>query len=145
MCERAYLRYVSPAYLIRLLMIVALTLSPLVALGTAPASAMVNHAAMSADASQITSHQMASHDMAGETAAATIADCKNSSGNSKDGPCPSADCLVACAAVSAIPAVGGQLEPQSMVHNLSRQPALVALPHGFMPKAATPPPRLLKI
>ena len=149
--QRAYLRGVAFAYLIRFLTIIALALSPLAALGTAPASAMSHHAAMSAGAPQMASHQMAGHqmaghEMAGDAAMATMVHCKDMDGKSKDEPCRSADCLVACAAIPAIPAVGGALEPHALVHGLLQQPALVSVPHGLVPEAATPPPRgLLKI
>jgi hypothetical protein len=148
---RAYLRRVAFAHLIRFLTILALALSPLAGLGTAPASAMSHHAAMSVDAAQTMSHQMAGHqtaghEMASRVATATMAHCKDMDGESKDEPCRSADCLVACAAVPAIPAVGGGLEPHALVHRLVEQPALVSVPRGLVPEAATPPPRgLLKI
>lgn len=149
--QRAYLRPVLFASLARFLTILALALSPLAALGTAPASAMSHHAAVSADAPPMTSHkmaghQMAGHKMAGDDAMATMAHCKDMDGKSKDEPCRPGDCLVACAAVSAIPPVGGALEPHALVHGLLPQPALVSVPHGLVPEAATPPPRgLLKI
>ncbi|HEY0113373.1 MAG TPA: hypothetical protein VGB59_09525 [Allosphingosinicella sp.] len=142
--HRAYLRGVAFAHLIRFLTILALALSPLAALGTGPASAMAHHAAMSADAPQMTSHQMAGHEMSGDTAMATMAHCKDMDGTSKDEPCRSADCLVACAAaVPAIPAISGALEPHAPEHGLVQEPALVSVPHGLVPEAATPPPRVL--
>ena len=146
--DQAYLRSVALAHLIRFLTILALALSPLAALGTAPASAMSHHAAMSADApsGQIAGHQMAGHQMAGDAAMATMSHCKDMDGKSKDEPCRSADCLVTCAAIPAIAAVGGALEPHALVHGLLQQPALASVPHGLVPEAATPPPRgLLKI
>ena len=139
--QRAYLRGVAFAYLIRFLTILALALSPLAALGTAPASAMSHHAAMSDDAPQMTNHKMAGHEIAGDAAMATMSHCNDMDGKSKDEPCRSGDCLVACAAVPAIPAVGGALEPHALVHGLLQQPALVSIPHGRVPEAATPPPR----
>jgi hypothetical protein len=144
--QRAYLRAVTFDHLMRFLTILALALSPLAGLGTAPASAMSRHAAMSADAPKMMSHQMAGHDMAGDSAMATMAHCKDRDGQPKDEPCPSGGCLVACAAVPAIPAVSGALEARGLVHGLVQQPALVSVPHGLVPEAATPPPRgLLKI
>ena len=131
------------AHLIRFLTILALALSPLAALGTAPASAMSHYAATSADAPQMTNHQMVGHQMTGDAAMGTMEHCKDMDGKSKDEPCRSADCLVACAAVPAIPAVGGGLEPHAPVHGLVQQPALVSVPHGLVPEAATPPPRVL--
>jgi hypothetical protein len=137
--------------LLRFLTMLALALSPLASLGTAPASAMSHHAAMAADAPPMTNHQMAGHqmaghEMAGDAAMATMAHCKDMDGKSKDDPCRSGDCLVACAAVPAIPAMSGALGPHALVHGLLQQPALVSVPHGLVPEAATPPPRgLLKI
>ncbi|MGZ8286208.1 MAG: hypothetical protein ACXW27_08855 [Allosphingosinicella sp.] len=136
----AYLRRVSLARLIRFLTILALVLSPLAMFGAAPASATAHHAAMAAD-----SHRMAGHAMAGDMAShasmAAMPNCQDTDGPTKDRPCESSDCLTACAAVPALPAVGGQLEPHAMAHGLRELPALVSVPHGLVPEAATPPPR----
>ena len=126
----AYLRGVSLTRLIRFLAIFALVLSPLAMLGAAPASAMTHHAAMAAG-----------HDMAVDLSMAAMSHCQDMDGTSKDQPCESGDCLTACAAVPAIPAVGGQLEPHALVHGPRQLPALVSVPHGLVPEAATPPPR----
>ncbi|HET9639585.1 MAG TPA: hypothetical protein VFP12_10290 [Allosphingosinicella sp.] len=141
----AYLRPVLLTRLIRFLAILALAMSPLAAIGVAPASAAAHHAGMTASASQTADHQMMSHDMAGD---ASRAACQDMDGKSKDQPCgsDSRDCVKACAAVPAIPAVGGQLGPQLLDHGPQRVATLVSVPHGLVPEAATPPPRgLLKI
>ena len=137
----AYLRRVSLTRLIRFLTIFALVLSPLAMIGAAPASAMAHHAAMVADG-----HQMAGHDMAGDLSAAAMSSCKDMDGKSKDQPCGSSDCVTSCAAVPAIPAIGGQVEPHPLAHGPRQLPALVSIPRGLVPAAETPPPRaLLKI
>ena len=129
-----YLRGVSLTRLIRLLAIFALVLSPLAMLGAAPASAMTHHGAMAVEGG---------HDMASDLAMAAMSHCQDMDGASKDQPCESGDCLTACAAVPAIPAVGGQLEPHALAHGPRQPPALVSVPHGLVPEAATPPPRPL--
>ena len=132
----AYLRRVSLTRLIRFLTILALVLSPLAMVGPSPASAMANHAAMAANG-----HAMPGRDMASNAAMAAMSHCQGMEGKSKDQPCDSGDCLEACAAVPAIPAVGGQLEPHALAHGPRQLPALVSAPHGLDPEAATPPPR----
>ena len=131
----AYLRLVSLTRLIRFLTILALALSPLATFVAAPASAAAHHAEMAAGG-----HQMAGHEMAGDAAMQL---CKDMGDKPMDQPCGSgdSDCVKACAAVPAIPAVGGQLEPQVLSHGPQRMPALVSVPHGLVPEAATPPPR----
>lgn len=145
----AYLRRVLLTRLIRFLTILALAFSPLAAVGVAPASAAAHHAAMTASVSQTADHQMMGHDMAGDASVAEMAACQEMDGRSNDQPCGSGDtggCFKACAAVPAIPAVGGQVEPQVLDHGPQRVPTLVSVPHGLVPEAATPPPRgLLKI
>jgi hypothetical protein len=98
--------------------------------------------------SQIADHQMSGHDMAGDASMA-MPGCQDMDGQSKDQPCgtgDSGDCVKACAAVPAIPAAGGQLGTQILSHGPQRVPALVSVPHGLVPEAATPPPRgFLKI
>ena len=141
----AYLRRVSLTRLIRFLTILALALSPLAAIGGAPALAM-SHSAMAADGGQMAGHRMAGHDMKADLSMAAMSHCEDMDDKSKDQPCDSGDCVTACAAVPAIPAVGGQLEPHSLAHGPRQPPALVSVPHGLVPEAATPPPRaLLKI
>lgn len=143
-----YLRRVLFARLIRFLTILALAFSPLATASATPAS-MAHHAAMVTSGSQLTDHQMSGHDMAGDASMAAMPGCQDMDGQSKDQPCgsgDSGDCVKACAAVPAIPAVGGQLGPQVLSHGPQRMPALVSVPHGLVPEAATPPPRgLLKI
>ena len=139
----AYLRPVLLMRLIRFLTIVALALSPLATFVAAPASATAHHAAMAASSQQMTGHEMPGHDMAGD---ASMTGCKDMGDQPMDQPCGSGDCVKACAAVPAIAAVGGELEPQILSHGPQRVPTLVSLPHGLVPEAATPPPRgLLKI
>ena len=133
----AYLRRVSLTRLLRFLTILALVLSPLATIGASPALAMVHHSAMASSG-----HQMAGHDMAADASMAA-APCPEMDGKSKDQPCGSDDCQTACAAVPAIPAVGGQLEPHAMPHGPQLLPALVSAPNGLDPEAATPPPRKL--
>src|SRR5687768_10350767 len=102
----AYLRRVSLTRLIRFLTIVALALSPLATFVAAPASAMAHHAAMATDGHQMAGHEMPGHDMTDEASTS----CQDMHGQSKDQPCRSGDagdCMKACAAVPAIPAVGG--------------------------------------
>ena len=67
--------------------------------------------------------------------------CQDRSGPTKDQPCETSECLTACAAVPAIPAVGGNLEPHALAQGPRQSPALVSVPHGLVPEAATPPPR----
>lgn len=139
----AYLRRVSLTRLIRFLTVLALVLSPLATIGAAPASALAHHAAMAAGDHQMAGHQMAGHDMAADASMAAMTHCQDMDGISKDQPCGSDDCQSACAAVPAIPAVGGQLEPHAMPHGPQLLPALLSAPHGLDPEAATPPPRTL--
>jgi hypothetical protein len=145
----AYLRRVLLTRLIRLLTILALAFSPLATVSAAPASAAAQHTAMMASDSQMTGHQMRGHDVGGDASMAAMAACHGMDGKSKDQPCgsgDSGDCVKACAAVPAIPAVGGQLGPQILSHGPQRVPTLVSVPHGLVPEAATPPPRgILKI
>ena len=144
----AYLRRVSLTRFIRFLTILALALSPLATFVAAPASATAHHAAMAASSDQMPGHQMSGHDMAGDAWMAAMAGCKDMGEMPSDQPCgPSdGDCVKACAAVPAIPAVGGDLEPHAVSHGAQLLPALVSVPHGLVPEAATPPPRgLLKI
>lgn len=144
----AYLRPVLLTRLIRFLTILALAFSPLATVSAASAS-MAHHAAMTASGSQAANHQMSGHDMAAGASMAAMPGCQAMDGQSKDQPCGSgnsSDCVKACAAVPAIAAVGGQLEPQILSHGPHRVPTLVSVPHGLVPEAATPPPRgLLKI
>ncbi len=143
-----YLRPVSLTRLIRFLTILALALSPLAAFVAGPASATAHHAAMAAEGHQMAGHEMPGHDKAGDASMAAMQLCKDMGDKPMDQPCGSGDrdCVKACAAVPAIPAVGGQLEPQVLSHGPQRMPALVSVPHGLVPEAATPPPRgLLKI
>ena len=135
----AYLRRVSLTRLIRFLTIFALVLSPLAMFEAAPASATAHHAAMAADSHQ--GHQMAGHDMAGDASMAAMPHCKDMNGKTTDQPCESSDCLTACGAVPAIPAVGGNLEPHASAHGPRQLPALLYAPHSLVPEAATPPPR----
>lgn len=143
----AYLRPVLLTRLIRFLTILALAFSPLATVSAAPAS-MAHHAAMTASGSQAADHQMQGHDMSAGASMAAMPGCQDMNGQSKDQPCgsgDSGDCVKSCAAVPAIPAVGGYLEPQILSHGPQRVPALVSVPHGLVPEAATPPPRdLLK-
>lgn len=145
--QGAYLRPVLFARLIRFLTILALALSPLAAVGVASAPAVAHPAAMAADAPQMTGHEMSGdHDMTSEASMAGMPHCKAMGGNAKDEPCRSDDCMVACAAVPAIAAAAGELEPHPLPDGLLQQPALVLVPHSLVPKAATPPPRgLLEI
>ena len=143
----AYLRRVSLTRLIRFLTILALALSPLATFVAAPASATAHHAAMAAEGHRMAGHEMPG-DEAGDASMAAMQLCKDMGDQPMDQPCgsPDSDCVKACAAVPAIPAVGGQLEPQVLSHGPQRMPALVSVPHGLVPEAATPPPRgLLKI
>ena len=139
----AYLRRVSLTRLIRFLTILALVLSPLATFVASPASATAHHAAMSASSHQMAGHEMPGHDMAGDASMAAMPLCKDMGDTSKDQPCGSGDgdCVKACAAVPAIPVVGGQLEPHALAHGPQLLPALVSVPHGLVPEAATPPPR----
>lgn len=144
----AYLRRVSLTRLIRFLTILALALSPLASFVATPASATAHHATM-ATSHQMAGHAMPGHDMAGDASMAAAQLCKDMGDTPSDQPCgsgDSSDCVKACAAVPALPAVGGQLEPQILSHGPQRVPTLVSVPHGLVPEAATPPPRgLLKI
>src|SRR5687767_7107611 len=120
----AYLRPVLLTRLIRFLTILALALSPLATVSAAPASAAAHHATMTASDSQTAHHRMQGHDMA-DAASMAMATCQGMDDESKDQPCGSGnsgDCVKACAAVPAIPAVGGQLEPQILNHGLKRVP-----------------------
>lgn len=145
----AYLRPVLLTRLIRFLTILALASAPLASFVAAPASATAHHAAMAASSHQMAGHEMPGHDMAGDASMAAMAACQGMDEGSKDQPCGSgdpADCVKACAAFPAIPAVGGQLGPQVLNHGPQQAPTLVSVPHGLVPEAATPPPRrLLKI
>jgi hypothetical protein len=144
----AYLRHVSLTRLTRFLTILALALSPLAPFVAAPASATAHHAAMAAEGHQMAGHEMPGDDKAGAASMAAMQLCTDMGDQPMDEPCgPSdAECVKACAAVPAIPAVGGQLEPQVLSHGPQRVPALVSVHHGLVPEAATPPPRgLLKI
>jgi|GEM_PF-6249366 len=135
----AYLRAVPFVRLMRFLTIFALMLAPLGMIGAAPAMA---HQAAMAD----TGHRMAGDAMPGHEMTASMtamAHCKDMDKKSEDQPCDSSDCVMACAAVPAIPAVGGQLEPHALTPGPLQQPALVSVPHGLVPEAATPPPRRL--
>ena len=143
----AYLRPVLLTRLIRFLTILALAFSPLATASAAPAS-MAHHAAMTASGSKAADHQMQGHDMAADGTMAAMPGCQAMGEMPSDQPCGSSDgeCVKACAAVPAIPALGGQLEPQILSHGPQRVPMLVSVPHGLVPEAATPPPRgLLKI
>jgi hypothetical protein len=137
----AYLRPVLLTRLIRFLTMLALVLSPLATFVAAPASATAHHAAMTASNHQMTGHEMPGHDMAGDASMAAVPKCQDMNGQSKGPSCGSRDCVKACAAVPAIPAVGGQLEPQVLSHGPQLLPTLVSVPHGLVPEAATPPPR----
>ena len=144
----AYLRRVSLTRFIRFLTILALALSPLAAFVATPASATAHHAAMAAEGHRMAGREMPDHDKAGDASMAVMQLCKDMGDNPMDQPCGSgdSDCVKACAAVPAIPAVGGQLEPQVLHHGPQRMATLVSVPHGLVPEAATPPPRgLLKI
>lgn len=144
----AYLRRVLFARIIRFLTILALAMSPLATFVAAPASATAHHAAMAAGSHQMTGHEMTGHDMAGDSSTAMVSLCKDMGETPNDQPCGSGDgdCVKACAAVPAIPAAGGDLEPQAISHDRQLLPALVSVPHGLVPEAATPPPRgFLKI
>jgi hypothetical protein len=123
--------------LIRILTLLALVLSPLAMIGAAPA--MAHQAATAGSGHPMAGHAMAGHDMNASMAA--MAHCKDMDKKSKDQPCGSSDCLTACAAVPAIPAVGGQLEPHALAHGPRQHPALMSAPQGLDPEAATPPPR----
>ena len=138
---KAYLRRVSLTRLIRFLTILALALSPLGAMGGAPAFAMSRPATMAADGGRTAGHQMAGHDMKVDLSMAAMSHCQDNDGKSKDQPCDTGDCVTACAAVPAIPAFGGDLEPHALAHGPRQLPALVSVPHGLVPEAATPPPR----
>ncbi len=145
---RAYMRRVSLTRFIRFLTILALALSPLATFVAAPASATAHHSAMAAGSHQMTGHEMPGHDMAGDASMPAMQLCKDMGNKSMDQPCGSGDgdCVKTCAAVPAIPAVGGQLGTRILSHGPQRIPALVSVPHGLVPEAATPPPRgLLKI
>ena len=132
----AYLRAVSLTRLIRFLTIFAVMFAPLGMIGAAPAMAGTGH--------QMMGHTMPAHEMNASMAA--MAHCKDMDKKSEGQPCGSGDCVKACAAVPAIPAMGGQLEPHALAHGPQLLPALVSVPHGLVPEAATPPPRsLLKI
>lgn len=131
----AYLRPVLLTRLLRFLTMLALVLSPLATFVAAPASATT------AGSHQMTGHEMPGHDMDGDASMAAVPKCQDMNGQSKDQPCGSGDCVKACAAVPAIPAVGGQLEPQLLSHGPQQVPTLVSVPHGLVPEAATPPPR----
>lgn len=138
-----YLRRVLFARLIRFLTLLALAFLPLATVSAAPASAAAHHSAMMASGSQTADHQVQGHAMA-EHASMAMPACQDMDGKSKDQPCgsgDSGDCVKACAAVPAIPAVGGQLEFHALIHGPRQLPALVAVPHGLVPEAATPPPR----
>lgn len=142
------MRLVLLTRLIRFLTILALAISPLATASAAPAS-MAHHAVMTASGSQAADHRMLGHDMAADATMAAMPGCQDMDGQSKDQPCRSGDtgdCFKACAAVPAIPAVGGQLGPQVLDHGPQRVPNLMSVPHSLVPEAATPPPRgLLKI
>ena len=144
----AYLRPVLLTRLIRFLTILALAFSPLAA-PSAAAGSMAHHEAMAVPGSHSADHRMEGHDMAADINMAAMPGCQGMDGMSKDRPCgsgDSGDCAKACAAVPAIPAVGGQFKPHIPSHGPQRLPALVSVPHGLVPEAATPPPRgLLKI
>ena len=135
---RAYLRRVSLTRLIRFLTVLALVLSPLATIGGAAASAMAHHMAMAAD-----SHQVGGHYRMGDPSTVAMSHCRDTDEKSKGEPCKSSDCLTACAAVPAIPAIGGQLEPHVLAHGPRQPPALVSAPPGLVPEAPTPPPRAL--
>jgi hypothetical protein len=143
----AYLRRVSLTRLIRFLTILALAFSPLATVSAMPVSAAAaHHAATTASASQTADHHMAGHETPGDASTASMPGCQHMDGKSEDQPCGSGDCAKACAAVPAIPAMWGQLEPQVLSHGPQRVPTLVSVPHGLVPEAATPPPRsVLKI
>lgn len=138
----AYLRRVSLTRLIRFLTVLALVLSPLATIGASPALAMAHHSAMASSGQQMAGQQMAGHDMTADASMAA-APCPDMDGKSKVQPCGSDDCQTACAAVPAIPAVGGQLAPHAVPHGPQLLPALVSAPNGLDPEAATPPPRKL--
>lgn len=144
----AYLRRVLLTRLIRFLTILALAISPLATVSAASAST-AHHEAMAASGAHTAEHRMQGHVMAADASMAAMPGCPDMEGNPKDQPCGSGaagDCIKACAAVPAIPAFGGQLEPQILSHGPQRVPTLVSVPHGLVPEAATPPPRgLLKI
>ena len=139
----AYLRRVSMTRLIRFLTVLALVLSPLATIGASPALAMAHHSAMASSGHQMAGHKMAGHDMGADASKAAMTHCQDMDGKSKDQPCGSEDCQTACAAVPAIPAIGGQLVPHAMPHGPQLLPALVSAPNGLDPEAATPPPRKL--
>lgn len=139
----AYLRRVSLTRLLRFLTVLALVLSPLAMIGASPALATAHHSAMASSGHLMAGHQMAGHDMAADASMTAAAPCPDMDGKSKDQPCGSDDCQTACAAVPAIPAVGGQLAPHTMPHGPQLLPALVSAPNGLDPEAATPPPRQL--
>jgi hypothetical protein len=144
----AYLRRVSLTRFIRFLTVLALVLSPLATFIATPASASAHHAAMAAEGHRMAGHEMPGHDKAGDASMAAMHLCEDMGNQPMDQPCGSgdSDCVKACAAVPAIAAVGGQLEPQLLSHGPQQMPALVSVPHGLVPEAATPPPRgLLKI
>ena len=139
----AYLRRVSLTRLIRFLAVLALIVSPLATFVAMPGSARANHAAMAAGDHWMAGHEMAGHGKPGNASTAPMQPCNDMGGKPTDRPCGPADsdCAKACAAVPAIPAVGGQVEPQVSTKGLRRMPALVSAPHGLAPEAATPPPR----
>ena len=139
----AYLRRVSLTRLIRFLTILALVLSPLATFVASPASATARHAAMTASSHQMAGHEMPGHDMAGGASMAAMPLCKDMGDTPNDRPCGfgDGDCVKACAAVPAIPAMGGHLEPHAPPHGPQLIPALVSVPLGLVPVAATPPPR----
>ena len=136
----AYLRRVSLTRLIRFLTILALVLSPLAAFVASPASATAHHSAMASDGRGMAGHEMPGLELAGNDATAAMSHC-NDMGETDGRPCGSGDCVEACAAVPAIPATGGQLEPRSLSHGPQLLPTLVSARRGLEPEAATPPPR----
>ena len=138
-----YLRRVSLTRLIRFLTLFALVLAPLAPFVAAPASATAHHAAMATGGHQMAGHAMPAHDMAAGSSMAAMPHCQDMDGKSKDQPCGSGDCARACAAVPAISAAAGQIEPHELFHGPQLLPALVSVPHGLVPEAATPPPRSL--
>jgi hypothetical protein len=134
---------VSLTRLLELLTILALALSPLATFVAMPASASAHHAAMAAEGHRMAGHEVPGHDMAGAASMAAKAHCSEMGEQPMDQPCRSgdSDCVKACAAVPAIPAVGDQVEPQVPSHGPERMQALLSVPHGLVPEAATPPPR----
>ena len=125
--REAYLRGMTAAHLIRLLIVLALLLAPMTMVGEHSAMAMP-------PAPEASAHHP------GDSSEG--AHCDEMTGQPLKEKTPDSECLIDCAiACSAIPAVAGQMADQPLAIDLAQPLPLVARISGLHPESDLPPPR----